>query len=347
MPRYGQSFADSDPSAPIDFPYVRLGLPDRLRERLTGAGFCRIVGSGVGLYYICMPVPKGADNERKIDSVAMKNICAVTMVRNDDFFLRKWIAYYGAQLGEENLYVFLDGKDQPIPAWCGKANVVACERKAGNVARADRLRIDFLSTQAADLLGRYDMVIGTDVDEFLVVDPAMGKPLRAYLSEIRCAPCVSGLGLDIGQHLELEQPIDPSRPFLEQRRFAFLYSRYTKASVISRPVAWGSGFHRVRNHNYRIDPNLYLVHFGCVDYNRLKERSDDQGRLAEGWAKHFAKRARTITIVTEHKAHRWEKTVPWVRLMQRICRPIFALNKPTTFGIKWVVEIPERFRNLV
>ena len=36
----------------------------------------------------------------------MKNICAITMVRNDDFFLRKWISYYGKELGEENLYVY-------------------------------------------------------------------------------------------------------------------------------------------------------------------------------------------------------------------------------------------------
>ena len=57
----------------------------------------------------------------------MKRICAITMVRNDEFYLRKWTAYYGAQLGEENLYVYLDGKDQPLPDWCPKAHVVPVE----------------------------------------------------------------------------------------------------------------------------------------------------------------------------------------------------------------------------
>jgi hypothetical protein len=42
----------------------------------------------------------------------MKKIAAITMARNDDFYLRKWVAYYGAQLGKENLYIFLDGLDQ-------------------------------------------------------------------------------------------------------------------------------------------------------------------------------------------------------------------------------------------
>ena len=45
----------------------------------------------------------------------MKRIAAITMVRNDAFYLRKWTAWYGAQLGEENLYILLDGRDQPIP----------------------------------------------------------------------------------------------------------------------------------------------------------------------------------------------------------------------------------------
>ena len=33
----------------------------------------------------------------------MKHIAALTMVRNDEFFLRKWVEYYGRELGRENL----------------------------------------------------------------------------------------------------------------------------------------------------------------------------------------------------------------------------------------------------
>ena len=269
------------------------------------------------------------------------------MVRNDDFFLRKWISYYGKELGEENLYVYLDGKDQVVPDFCGKANVQVCERRAGTVARADRLRIDFLSGEAARLLERYDWVIRTDVDEFIVVDPRTGKSLSEFLSECRCRPNISALGLDVGQHLGKESAIDPEKPFLQQRRYAYLSSRYTKSSIISRPVAWGSGFHRVRHRNFRIVPDLYLFHFGCVDYERLKARSEDADRLAEGWTRHFAKRARTIAIVSRKKACAWEKAVPRMRRMQQCCRQLFALNKPATYGLKVVVEIPERFQNIV
>ena len=41
-------------------------------------------------------------------------IAALTMVRNDDFFLGKWIEYYGSLLGKENLFIYVDGLAQTL-----------------------------------------------------------------------------------------------------------------------------------------------------------------------------------------------------------------------------------------
>ena len=41
-----------------------------------------------------------------------KRIAAVSMCRNDSFFLERWISYYGNILGYKNLYLFIDGIDQ-------------------------------------------------------------------------------------------------------------------------------------------------------------------------------------------------------------------------------------------
>jgi hypothetical protein len=180
------------------------------------------------------------------------------MVRNDDFFLKKWVEYYSAQIGASNLYVYFDGNDQVVPDFCSGVNVCVRERVPGLVAAADRGRIDFLSTQAAELLKRYDMVIGTDVDEFLVVDPALGKTLPEFLSQLPERVSYSGLGIDVGQHLEKEAEIDGSVPFLKQRHHARLSTRYSKSTVITKPVQWGSGFHRVRNGNFKIIKGILL-----------------------------------------------------------------------------------------
>ena len=271
------------------------------------------------------------------------------MARNDEAFLHRWTAYYGAQLGMQNLYVFLDGTDQtllqPLPEG---VHVAVIEHIEGNRSTADGRRIDFLSAQAANLFAEgYDLVIGTDVDEFLLVEPSLNLSLAEFLSQRRISTSLSALGIDVGQHLENEAPIDDVLPYLHQRRYALLSDRYSKASVLARPVPWGSGFHRVRGHNFHIANGLYLFHFGCVDYNRLKARFTDGERSADGWEAHLHRRARTIHLITESSPKAWEQTVARARRLQNIFRQPYAWNKPTMLRQKWVVEIPERFRNLV
>lgn len=279
--------------------------------------------------------------------VKRKRICAVTMVRNDEFFLRRWTAYYGKELGPENLFVFLDGMDQPLPDWCPGVNVVAKERVPGQVAAADRGRIDFISEQAAGLLQSYDMVIGTDVDEFLVVDPALNVTLADFLSSLPEKTSFSGLGIDVGQHTGLENELDDSKSFLLQRHHAVLSTRYSKASVITRPVRWGSGFHRIRNGNFHIVKDLYLFHFGCVDLKRLEAKFSDKDKVATGWSRHLKKRAKTIFTVSSSKARNWDRWIPFARNVQNLVRPPYAWNKPAMFNLKIVVSIPERFQEIV
>ena len=52
-----------------------------------------------------------------------KHIAAITMARNDTFFLSRWIEYYGREIGTENLYIYLDGTDQDIPENAGAAHI--------------------------------------------------------------------------------------------------------------------------------------------------------------------------------------------------------------------------------
>lgn len=278
----------------------------------------------------------------------MKKICALTMVRNDDFYLKRWTKYYGAELGEEHLYIFLDGKDQPIPDWCPNANITAVDKIKGQVVSSDKERIKFLSSKAVELLNSgYDLVIGVDADEILVVDPKVNMGLKEYLSHIDIKGSVSGLGVDVGQFLGKEGNITDNLPFLNQRKYARLSTRYTKTSVMATPAQWGSGFHRVKGKNFHIDPHLFLFHFGYFDMKRIQDRFADPDRREAGWTKHIAKRSKTINQVTKHKAKDWEHMTKLARRMQTIIRPPYAWNKPAMFGLCLIVEIPERFRDIV
>jgi hypothetical protein len=275
------------------------------------------------------------------------NIKAITMVRNDRF-LEKWVDYYGSQLGKENLYVYFDGEDQQIPDFCNGVNCTLVPKMQGNVVSTERQRSRFISEKAAALFAQgAAMVIATDADEFLIVDPALNMSLCGFLKSLPPHSCHSGLGVDVLQHLPTEKKIDFSRPFLQQRFRGWLYSRYTKPSVITRPLTWGGGCHRVKGQNFHIANGLFLFHFGGVDLEYLREISADPARVANGWTRHQLKRQRAIAAVSNVKARPWDKIVGKVRAMQRICRPIFAVNKPTTFGIKFVAEIPERFHDTI
>lgn len=278
----------------------------------------------------------------------MKKIAAVTMVRDDDFFLRRWVDYYGAELGKDNLYILFDGEDQKVPDFCDGTNTYIHKRLCNLIVEGERMRLGLLSDKAALLLAcGYDLVIGVDCDEFVIVDPRLGMGLAEFLSTRSIDATISPLGVDIGQHLEKESEIDGSKKFLEQRRFGFLDTRYTKGSVIARPVRWGRGFHRVKGHNFHICPDLYLFHFGCIDMKRMRERFMNPDRIGGSSTRHFNKRTRTISLVTNNEARDFDRWTRVARKMQTWIRPVYAWNKPAMLGRKFVVEIPERFRHII
>ena len=278
----------------------------------------------------------------------MKRIAALTMARNDDFYLRKWVEYYGAQLGRENLYIFLDGLDQVVGDFCAGTHAQAVEKIGTQVIEAEKGRLRFLSGKAAELLaGGYDLVIGVDADEFIVVDPQLGMSLPEYLSTLRIKDSVSALGLDFGQKIGEEEEIREDEPFLHQRHYAQLGTRYTKPSIVAKPLVWGSGFHRIKGHNFHIAKDLYLFHFGYFDLARIQARYTDKDRMDQGWGEHMHKRSRTIRLVTEKKALDFDRWTKFARRCQTVCRPPYAWNKPGMLELKIVVRIPDRFRDLV
>lgn len=269
-----------------------------------------------------------------------KKIAAITMARNDEFFLNRWISYYGKELGEENLYIYLDGLDQKTPSKAGKSNIKKLPHKEEAVQQGDKTRILLLSNLANELFKRgYEIVIGCDCDEFLIVDPALNTSLSAYLSKKSNYSSLSGLGMDVGQDLKTESTLKMGEPFLTQRNYALLSTRYTKPVVMLKPVIWGSGFHSIKGHNFHIDKNLYLLHFGGVDLNMIKNKIGDRN---PSWEKHLKKRARTIDIITNTKNK--NKSTKIARALQTLLRPIYDLNKPAMLGLKWVTTIPERFK---
>ena len=271
----------------------------------------------------------------------LKKIAAITMARNDNFFLTRWIKYYGNEIGYENLYIYLDGTDQEIPKNAGAAHITKLPHTDMSRTIGDKYRIGLMNDLSRELLKKYDIVIGCDCDEFLIVDPKTNQTLAEYLSKIKIKNTVSGLGLDIGQNINTEHELDINAPLLEQREYALLSTRYTKPVVKNVPLDWGRGFHSINGHNFHIDKNLYLLHFGAVDMKMLERKAAARGA---DWLNHLHRRGNgTITAVSTLPARK-EKWLKIARIIQTYARPIYALDKPGMLGMKRVVKIPSRFK---
>ena len=272
---------------------------------------------------------------------------AITFVRNDSFFLERWIDYYGHQLGFENLHVFLDGLDQPLPKRHSMVNIHQVEHVCRSRKAGDKRRAEMVSKHASNLFPYYDAVIALDVDEFLVPDPAKYENLSDFIARSSGRPTLSGLGLDVAQHRSLEQPLDHDQPFLGQRRFAQVSTRYTKPALAFKPVSWGSGFHRIKGRNFHIAPDFYLFHFGMVDRDLSKQKTQDSDRLKSGWGGHLLRREELFDVIANTPAAEFDTEVARSRRMQTFVRQIQAWNKPAMLNQKRVVEIPERLFGVV
>lgn len=274
-----------------------------------------------------------------------KRIGVLSMVRDDEFFIRKWIHYYGSQFGHDNLFLILDGQEQPYPAGHEKINVCRLPYKSHNRARGDCERSRIISFIAKALFYRYDIIIAHDIDEFLVLDPNCRQSLAEYLQRPITYASLSALGLDVGQHRETEKPIDPERPFLEQRSFAHVSARYTKPVVATEPLTWGSGFHRVKGRNFHIDPNLFLFHFGMVDYDSATAKMEKQALINAGWSGHLDRRYLLFDLIAKKKAIDGDRFFTKARKRESLIRPLYAWNKPGMLKEKPIIRIPERFRS--
>ena len=276
-----------------------------------------------------------------------KPIAAISMVRNDTFFADKWIAYYGAQLGYENLYLFVDGMEQPLPKEAKKINCFQIPHTPYPRAQGDKKRAKKISDFAQSLYPQYRAVLAMDIDEFLVVDPKTKLSLKAYLQQNFTTSSRSALGLDVGQHPLLEQAIELQKPFLSQRSFAQVSDRYTKPVVSLKPLRWGSGFHRIKGKNFTLDPNLYLFHFGLVDLKHIQQKTEESELLTSGWKGHFDRRLKLYHALEYQPVQEADSFFEKARNYFTKKRKWYAWNKPAPLKDPSVIKIPKRFQTLV
>ncbi len=231
--------------------------------------------------------PTSGVDEGRIEKL---RVAALTMARDEADMLPRWVDYYGRHFGLENLVVIddnsVDGSTENLP--CASYRMPSPPWKSSwGVARRK-----LVSGFARGLLAIYDVVVFTDVDEFLVPDPVRYSGLVHYLSTRTDRSVIAPLGLNVLHHPRLEATFDHSRPVLQQRRFVKFAPGMCKPLIKRSPAEWSAGFHGIKK-PFAIDRDLLLLHLKYYDVPRLAAVSEQRqsgfehegrGGAASSWA---------------------------------------------------------------
>lgn len=267
------------------------------------------------------------------------------MVYNDPIFLKIWVQYYGTILGFENLFCLDHGSSD------GSTDEIGIY--VHHVERVDLdeyLRAKTVSEFHEKLLKKYDCVIYTDCDEFLVADPYIYKDLRHFI-ESKQFNSVTAIGVNVLHMLDTELPIDLDRSILSQRRYAQFRPDYCKTLISSVPIEWQPGFH-VSNHLDIIDPDLFLFHLKYFDYTICTKQFSERKKIkwsevsrTEGFGFHWR--------LSERENLDYLNRFDTVQISDSLIDNFFFRKNIKSYYQTYeyfdgsIAEIPERFRNAI
>lgn len=197
-------------------------------------------------------------------------VAALTVVRDEAAMLPRWLGYYGAQLGLENLVVVDDRSTD------GSTDDLPCRviRHDGfPEGRFEKARMALASRLGAELLRSHDAVIFTDADEFLLADPDRYDGLLDFVSARPELNVAAGLGLNIVHHLDHESALRADKPVLGQRRFAKFVRRISKPSLKRVDAPWVRASHGIRA-PYAPDRGLLMVHLKFADLDLMRRTAN-------------------------------------------------------------------------
>ena len=195
-------------------------------------------------------------------------VAAVTMVREDLFFLRAWLHHYGEVLGRENCYIVNHGRGEEVADLATGCTVIGIPGDPHKNFDMKRWRL--LNNLVMGLRSYYDHVIVGDVDELVVVDPASGKDLLEYLSEAPIRRILTPLGMEVIHRIDLEQePVGET--ILGPRRHVRPAPHYSKPCVVSVGTKIARGGHFTQYDKLHAPGHLYLLHLKFCDFDQYCE----------------------------------------------------------------------------
>ena len=201
----------------------------------------------------------------------MQTAAALTMVRDDAFFLSAWLRHYGTLFGRENCYVVNHGRGEDVARLAEGCNIIGIPGDPHK--NFDMKRWRMLNNFVMGLRCYYDHVIVGDVDELVVLDPEAGGDLLGFLKTVPPNRVLTPLGLEVIHRIDLEaEPI--TGPILGPRRHVRPAPHYSKPCVVSVGTKIARGGHYTQYDKLHTPEHLYLLHLKFCDFAAYSEAMD-------------------------------------------------------------------------
>ena len=218
------------------------------------------------------------------DGQGSMDIAVITMVYQGYDTLRRWYTHYGNLVGFRNLYVVSHGDDPRHRELAPEANVIGIPRTG--LERFDNKRNFALNGFMRMLETYFDVVVRTDVDELLFVDPeqynSLAECLSAYPSDAWFA-----LGFNVFCGPD-EGPLSNEKSVSEQRNHFVVSSAYSKAYAGRNGVLIGHHGARLENRSDApkmvMPVGLFAAHIRDAEFGSVDSHTDMSRKRASSVA---------------------------------------------------------------
>ncbi len=194
----------------------------------------------------------------------MQTVAAVTMVRDDLFFLKAWLGHYGEQFGRENCYIINHGRGAAVAEMAQGCNVIGIPGDPHKNFDMKRWRL--LNGLVEGLRAYYKYVVVGDVDELVVLDPQAGTDLKSWIAEQPGKQVLTPLGLEVIHRIDLE-PDPVTEKILGPRMHVRPAPHYSKPCLVSFGTKIARGGHFTQYEKLHTPEHLYLLHLKFCDFD--------------------------------------------------------------------------------
>ena len=206
----------------------------------------------------------------------MQTLAAVTMVRDDAFFLKAWLRHYGEMLGRENCYVVNHGRGAEVARLADGCNIIGIPGDPHK--NFDVKRWGLLNNIVGGLRRYYRHVMVGDVDELVVLDPESGQTLLQRMEEMPEGRVLTPLGLEVIHRIDLEDEAIGAR-ILGPRMHVRPAPHYSKPCLISAPVKIARGGHFTQYDKVHVPDDMYLLHLKFCDFGEYVGAMDQRNKV--------------------------------------------------------------------